>query len=141
MNELINIISTAIAADATKDQKAAGVQACRTIATALDTEPGRPLVLPGVSPIQATSRVSIDQVLDLMIARLGSLAKESEEGQQPTAAQSSAAQSTPLAARGLQIPLATTSALRAVPRPAPSRTVQPKARAASNVAGTNGRRS
>lgn len=78
MHDLIDIIRAAVVADATTEQKAAGVQACRTIAAALDTEPGKPLVLPGTPAPIATSRVSVDQVLDLMIARLTTIANERE---------------------------------------------------------------
>jgi hypothetical protein len=142
MNELIEVIRTAVAEGATTEQKAVGVQACRTIAAALDTEPGKPLVLPGVSPVQTTSRVSIDQVLDLMIARLSLVAKESETHPPPMPTQSTAAGSTPVASRGLQLPpLATANALRAAPRPATARQVQSKARPATNAAGTGKRTS
>lgn len=142
MNELIEAIRNAVAESATTEQKAVGVQACRTIAAALDTEPGRPLVLPGVSPVQTTSRVSIDQVLDLMIARLSVVAKENETQQSPMPTPSTAAQSTPVASRGLQLPpLATANALRAAPRPATARPVQSKARPATNAAGTGKRTS
>ena len=141
MNELIEVIRTAVADGATTEQKAAGVQACRTIVTALDTEPGKPLTLPGVAPMPSTSRVSIDQVLDLAIARLSLIAKQSEEQQAPRPNQSTVANSPPLGSRGLQIPLATSNALRAAPRPAQSRPVQSKARQATNAAGTSGRRS
>ena len=142
MNELIEAIRTAVAEGATTEQKAVGVQACRTIAAALGTEPGRPLVLPGVSPVQTTSRVSIDQVLDLMIARLSVVAKENETQQSPMPTPSTAAQSTAVASRGLQLPpLATANALRAVGRPAPSRPAQAKVRAATPPATTNGRKS
>ncbi len=47
MQELIDVIRAAVTTDATNEQKAAGVQACRTIAAALDIEPGKPIVLPG----------------------------------------------------------------------------------------------
>jgi hypothetical protein len=145
MNELIEAIRLAVADGATTDQKAAGVLACRTIATALDTEPGKPFTLPG-TPIPVTSRVSIDQVLDLAIARLSVIAKESETQQPPTPLQPTAPQSRLGASRGLQIPMAaTSSALRAVPRPAPSRPIQPNTRPANTrpatkPAATNGRK-
>ena len=45
-----DFISDIDAADATSEKKAAGVQACRTIAAALGAEPGKPLVLPGMPP-------------------------------------------------------------------------------------------
>jgi hypothetical protein len=120
MQELIDVIRAAIATDATKDQKAAGVQACRTIAVALDTEPGRPLAILGAPSVPATSRVSIDQMLDLMIARLGVIAKDREEREErPALAAPPATASTatpPVASRGLRVPMATGSALKAAPR-------------------------
>lgn len=118
MQELIEMIRIATASDATHEQKAAGVQACRTIATALDTEPGKPLTLPGLAPMANTSRVSIDQVLDLAIARLSVIATE-QDSKQTLAAQTPAA--LPKAApkpRGLRVPIAPTGALKAVTRPA-----------------------
>ena len=119
MNELIEAIRTAVAEGATTEQKAVGVQACRTIAAALDTEPGRPLVLPGVSPVQTTSRVSIDQVLDLMIARLSLVAKESEHESKPAQLQPGAVAAAPAIAtqpRGFRVPMAPTSAIKTATR-------------------------
>jgi hypothetical protein len=119
MNELIEAIRTAVAEGATTEQKAVGVQACRTIAAALDTEPGRPLVLPGVSPVQTTSRVSIDQVLDLMIARLSLVAKESEHEPKATQVQPGAVTAAPAVAtqpRGFRVPVPPTSAIKAATR-------------------------
>jgi hypothetical protein len=135
MNELIEAIRTAVADGATTDQKAAGILACRTIATALDTEPGKPFTLPNV-PMPVTSRVSIDQVLDLAIARLSVIAKGSE-AQQPAPPTQSAARPRLDAPRGVQIPMATSTALRAVPRPTPSRTTQAKTRPATKPATIN----
>ena len=140
MNELIEAIRTAVAEGATREQKANGVLACRTIATALDTEPGKPFTLPGVSPTPMTSRVSIDQVLDLAIARLSVLAKESEAAQPPTPTGSTAAPAKLVAPRGLQIPLAASGALRTVPRAVPGPT-QAKTRPATKPAAANGRKS
>jgi hypothetical protein len=120
MNELIEAIRAAVAEGATTEQKAVGVQACRTIAAALDTEPGKPLTLPGVVPAASTSRVSIDQVLDLAIARLSSLASEQEKqaAAQPPAAQRQLGLPPAAKPRGLRVPIASTNALKAVTRPA-----------------------
>ena len=112
MHDLIDIIRTAVGADATTEQKAAGVQACRTIAAALDTEPGKPLVLPGTPAPAATSRVSVDQMLDLMIARLTTIANERDAAPQPPARP-------PVA---LRVP---TNARPALPRPAMPRRINP----------------
>jgi len=78
MDQLIDTIRAAVATDASKEQKAAGVQACRTIAAALDTEPGRPIMLPGTPAKPPLSGVSLDQVLDLAIAKLTSIASAQE---------------------------------------------------------------
>jgi hypothetical protein len=104
MQELIEVIRVAVATDASTEQKASGVQACRTIAAALGTEPGKPIMLPGMPMPAATSRVSVDQMLDLMIARLTTIAAQREAEPAPTVAPSP---------RGLRVP--TTPA--ALPRP------------------------
>jgi hypothetical protein len=70
MEQLINAIRAATASGATTDQKAAAVQACRAIITALDTEPGQPIVLPGTPPQSPLAGISIDHVIDLLVARL-----------------------------------------------------------------------
>lgn len=118
MQELIDSIRAAIAAGATHEQRAAGVHACRTIATALNTEPGQPLALPSTPARPSSlSGVSLDQVLDLVIARLTMVAKDREQ-RPPSAAATTAA--TPPAApappRGLRLPLAATPPLTLTPR-------------------------
>jgi hypothetical protein len=119
MNELIEAIRTAVADGATVQQKAAGVQACRTIATALDTEPGNPLTLPGVAPTPTTSRVSIDQVLDLAIARLSMVASEHESKRALATSPIATAQPTIVTnPRGFRVPIAPTSAIKVATRPA-----------------------
>jgi hypothetical protein len=72
MDSVLETIRSAVANDATAEQKAAGVQACRTILAALDAEPGKPLVPP--IAVSAPTRPSLDQVLDLAIARLTMIA-------------------------------------------------------------------
>ena len=80
MDQLIDTIRTAIASGASTEQKAAGVLACRTIIAALDTEPGKPLVLPGTpSSSQPAARPSLDQMLDMAIAKLTMLANEHDK--------------------------------------------------------------
>ena len=107
MQQLIDVIRAAITTDANSEQKVAGVQACRTIATALDTEPGKPLTLPGTTT-QAGPRVSIDQVLDLVIARLNMIASEREGPARPEPTDPAVASVAP---RGLRIPITPTNAL------------------------------
>lgn len=81
MQELIEVIRAATASGASTEQKAAGVHACRTIVAALDTVPGTPLVLPTTTP--PAMRPSIDQVLDMMIAKLTSIASEQDKRPMP----------------------------------------------------------
>src|SRR3569623_840117 len=99
MQELIDVIRASINADASKELTAAGVQSCRTIATALDTEPGKPLVLPNTKAASPVSGVSFEQLLDLAIARLSMVASERDttnQSPEPAAA----------APNGLRIPMA-----------------------------------
>ncbi len=108
MQELIEAIRVAVATDASAEQKAAGVQACRTISTALDTEPGKPILLPGTPPPAATSLVSVDQMLDLVISRLTTIATERDALPAPTAAQ----------LRGLRVPVTPGTLPRGPTKPA-----------------------
>jgi hypothetical protein len=107
MQELIETIRVAIASDATAEQKSTGAQACRTILAALASEPGKPIVLPGTPLPTPASRVSVDQMLDLMIARLTTIAAEREAEPPPTAPPP----------RGLRVPAATAALPRALARP------------------------
>lgn len=115
LSDLIEAIRVAVADGATAEQKAAGVEACRTIATALGTEPGKPFTLPG-TPQPVTSRVSIDQILDLAIARLSVIASE-QESKQPPARSPAALKPAVAAPQGLRVPIAASNALKAVARP------------------------
>lgn len=83
MNELIEHIRVAISQGATPEQKAIGTQACRTILTALEAQPGKPIVVPGATAAQPMSRLTLDQALDLVITRLQTVADEHEAA--PTA--------------------------------------------------------
>lgn len=118
MNELIDAIRTAVADGATAEQKAAGVLACRTIASALDTEPGKPLTLPGVAPMASTSRVSIDQVLDLAIARLSMVASEQESKRASSTPTAAARPTEATKPTGFRVPSAPPSALKVARRAA-----------------------
>jgi len=117
MQPLIDLILAGIAPDATREQKAAGAQACRTIAAALDTEPGKPLTIatsaPAPSPLAG---ISLDQILNLVIARLGVVAKDREERQ---AQQTPAVPTATVAPRGLRVPMATSPLLQAATAPRP----------------------
>lgn len=120
MDQLIDTIRAAIATDASKEQKAAGVQACRTITAALDTEPGTPIVVPGTPPRPPLSGVSLDQVLDLAIAKLTTIANARDAHSEPelrSPRDAVAFPSPPVPApsrTGLRVP----AAPLAIPRPA-----------------------
>ncbi len=108
MQELIDVIRAAVIADATNEQKAAGVLACRTIAAALDVEPGKPIALPGApSASLPAARLSIDQVLDLVIARLTMIANDHDKSPVPASQRPN----------GLRIPVIPARMPRAASRP------------------------
>ena len=112
MQELIEAIRVAVTDGATAEQKATGAQACQTILAALGSQPGKPIVLPGAPKPHPLSALSFDQALDLVIARLRTVAdaREQADKQKPTGVQ-----------RGPQIAF--------VPPPAkPSRPPAPKKR-------------
>ncbi len=102
MHELIESIRAAVAKGATAEQKAIGAQACRTIIAALGAESGKPIVLPGAPQAHPLSRLSVDQVLDLAIARLSQIAAAREAQPAPRA---QPAAPTPPAPRGPRIPI------------------------------------
>jgi hypothetical protein len=70
VEQLLDAIRSAIASDATAEQKAAGAQACRTVLAALDAELGKSIALPGVPSAGPLAGLQLDQALDLIIARL-----------------------------------------------------------------------
>lgn len=115
MQDLIEAIRVAVATDASAEQKATGVQACRTIVAALDTQPGKPIMLPGVPLPASISGVSVDQMLDLMIARLTNIAAQRDAAPTPTAAPSP---------RGLRVPMTPAALRRPSTNPTPKRTKQ-----------------
>lgn len=109
MSELIEAIRAAVAQGATADQKAIGAQACRTILTALDVEPGKPIVLPGAPKPHPLSGITVDQALDLVIARLTMIANTRDAGTAPPATPQPERQGPQISPqpelRGPQIPL------------------------------------
>lgn len=137
MQELISVITAATEKDATKEQREAGVAACRAILTALDTEPGQPLVIPTAAPVQAVPRVSLDQVLDLMIARLSMLATEREQNvatpATPTPVVARAASASP-GFRVPMVPAVSTARTPAIARAIASKTAPTRAIAARSPA-------
>ena len=73
MHELIEAIRAAVAEGATAEAKQAGVQACRTILTALEGETPTPMPAPApppANPFAALAGLDVDRALDLVIARL-----------------------------------------------------------------------
>lgn len=87
MNELIEAIRAAVAEGATAEQKTIGAQACRTILTALDTESGKPLTVPGAPTPHPLSQIDPGQALDLLIAKLSAgLPKEDQAATAPSVA-------------------------------------------------------
>lgn len=79
MDQLLEQIRAATAADATDDAKAAGASACRMLLAALETKQGDPLPAPLPMPtatpdvaalVAGLKGVPIDQLLDLAIAKL-----------------------------------------------------------------------
>jgi hypothetical protein len=140
MQDLITCISAAVAAGATTEQKAAGVTACRTILAALDTTPGTAFAMPGVAPTPPGPRISVDQVLDLMIARLTPIASEhdrrAQEAQQvlpapsPPLAAPTQTQGLAVAARGLRIPPAARVSIAAPRKSAQAKSAAPASKAA-----------
>jgi hypothetical protein len=131
MEELIETIRAAVASDASPDKKTAGVVACRTILTALDTEPGKPLAIPnilppptmpGATPKLPVSQLSLDQMLDLMIARLTVLANATEAKPQlpaATTAPTAIAPKVAAASRGIRVPVAARNIAKEVPHRVP----------------------
>ena len=103
MSELIEAIRAAAAQGATAEQKSIGAQACRTILAALGAEPGKPIVLPGAPKPHSLSGITVDQALDLVIARLTMVANARDAATAPTATTPPAA-STPPERQGPQIP-------------------------------------
>ncbi len=84
MTDLIETIRVATADGATPDQKRAAAAACRTLLTSLEARPGETLGLPilpshpmaalptaaPASPLAMLAQLDVDQVLDLVIAKL-----------------------------------------------------------------------
>jgi len=86
----------------------------RTILTAIDAEPGRPIALPGTPKPHPLAGITLDQALDLAIQRLSAVAeKRDAEAKEITTATAEAMQPQ---RRGPAIPLVPT------PRSGPART-------------------
>ena len=74
MEQVLEVIRAAIAADASSEARAAGAQACRALLSALEPQPApapAPEVQLPIAEIAAAIRtVPLDQLLDLAIAKL-----------------------------------------------------------------------
>lgn len=112
MQDLLEAIRVAMTDGATAEQKANGAQACQTILAALGAQPGKPIVLPGVPKPHPLSALSFDQALELVIARLRTVADAREQTDKRQEAEK---QKPPTALRGPRIPYV----------PAPSRPMRP----------------
>ena len=87
MNDQIEAIRAAVAADATAEQKAHGAAACRAILAALGAEPGKPIALPGAPVPHPLAGIDPGQALDLLIAKLtAALPKDDDKPSAPPAA-------------------------------------------------------
>ncbi len=84
MDEMIDAIRGAVADGATAEQKVAGARACRNILTALEAEVGKPIALPGAPAPSPLAGISPDQALDLLIAKLSTMAAERQASPEPT---------------------------------------------------------
>ena len=109
MQDMIEAIRVAVADGATPEQKLHGASACRAILVALDAEPGKPIVLPGVPAPHPLAGIDPGQALDLLIARLTAALPKDDGGSTASAASSAADRP------GLRI------AFVPPPRPAPPR--------------------
>lgn len=89
MDELITTIRAAVAEGATAEHKQRGVAACRAILTALDAAPGQALAAPAAAttappnPFSVLRQLDVDQVLDLVIAKLRSISPTASPDLQP----------------------------------------------------------
>jgi len=95
MENLIEAIRNAVAENASDEARATGVQACRTILTALEAKPGEPLgtpspqLAPSAEPSEPAAQIAhmlgalrgipVDQLLDLAIARMRAALPKSVE--------------------------------------------------------------
>ncbi len=87
MQDQIEAIRAAIAADATAEQKAHGAAACRAILAALGAEPGKPIAMPGAPVPHPLAGIDPGQALDLLIAKLtAALPKDDDKSSAPQAA-------------------------------------------------------
>ena len=78
MEDLLDLIRTAIAPDASPESRAAGAQACRHFIALLEPQPTPAATPPGAAPLPiaelatAIRTIPLDQLLDLAIVKLRS---------------------------------------------------------------------
>jgi hypothetical protein len=83
MEQVLEAIRAATAADASPEARAAGAQACRALAAVLEPQPATPppeVQLPIAELAAAIRTVPIDQLLDLAIAKLCTALPAGAEG-------------------------------------------------------------
>jgi len=76
MEEMIDAIRAAVQSGASSEEKVLGADACRTILAALEVEPGKAIALAGAPAPSPLAGISPDQALDLLIARLSTIAEK-----------------------------------------------------------------
>ena len=79
MQDMIEAIHAAVTQGATAEQKQRGAQACRTLLAALEAEVGKPIPFPGAPAPGPLAGISSDQALDLLIARLRTVAEAKDK--------------------------------------------------------------
>jgi hypothetical protein len=112
MNEMIDAIRAAVAESATAEQKVSGAQACRTLLAALGAQIGKPIPFLGAPVASPLAALSPEQTLDLVIAKLRSVAESREAAAAPLPA-------VERSAPALRVPIVATPPRNA--RPAPRR--------------------
>lgn len=115
MNEMIEAIRAAIGEGATVEQKTHGAQACRTLLAALEAQVGKPIPFLGAPAPSPLAQLSPEQTLDLVIAKLRSVA----EGREAAATQPSAAPAPALRLPFVATPTRPTARATPAPRVAP----------------------
>ncbi len=143
MQELIDTIRAATATEATNEQKTAGVQACNTLAAALGTVPGNPLALPSTRQPSPLAGLSFEQMLDLAIAKLTSIANAQPDQAAPAFPSQAASVGRAPTRAGLQLPTplaVPTSVIRRANVAAPANIARTKAGSTHRIQPTLNRR-
>ena len=111
MQDQIEAIRAAVAADATTEQKTHNTTTYHTILAALGAEPGKPIAMPGAPVPHPLAGIDPGQALDLLIAKLtAALPKDDDKPSTPRAAPDP---------RGLRIAFVAPPARQPAARPGP----------------------